>query len=201
MAIEAVKQYSVIYPHFKNKVRWRGVFLAISGAFLLLYGGIFTAAEELEKWGTTIWLVSISLIALGWIPYKRLCWLENHPDELIITDKDLLHYISSGPVVTIDLKQIDSVNYLEKRLLYGIAISFRRPLAHPLEQPKVSFSMRVLQSLFLRDVERDLFLPFFSEETKKEIEEVHRGALAHCASKRPKPEFDFFPRGRIEFFL
>ncbi len=120
----------LISPTIKTAIKpallkWKlfiGTLLAITGASVIVLSGSFLSVEALKKWGLFLLLFSLSLIALGLIPYRRLQKLEIKPNELELLDHGLA-YRKNGKVEWIlPYSSITDLDYVEDPWRYGIRL-------------------------------------------------------------------------------
>lgn len=117
--------YSSIQSRIKQKAILQGSIIALIGAALLLWAGIFVPLPWMEDWGWLIWLTSLSFFALGLIPYRRLCRKELFPDTIELRDDYLFYYQEGKEKKKISLHQIKSVKGLQKKQFYGIELKLK----------------------------------------------------------------------------
>lgn len=157
----------------KRSLLIRGTVLAAIGMALLLYAGITISLPVLSQWGAAIWLISIFLIALGMIPYRRVVKIENNPNQIMITDDGLVHYHRHGrDVFTLPLDAIEEVRFLEDMGLYGIAVTLKESEREKIPYPAISVVMQMFQWSLKRNHSFDRFFPFFSERGARKLQEL-----------------------------
>lgn len=103
-------------------MKWRlflGSFLAIAGACLILFAGIFAV----PKWGLLFFLFGIGLIALGLIPYRLLQRLELKPNELEILENGLIYRKKGMLEWQLPFGSIQDVSFYEDNWRYGIKLT------------------------------------------------------------------------------
>lgn len=158
--MDAITIRTSVKHGLKRFLMIRGAILALIGVALLLYSGVFVPVDTLANWGLPIFLTSIFFICWGMIPYKRVVKLETSPNAITVTDKGELHYIRHGKdIATYRISDIEKVEYVEQKGVYGIGIEFRK------EMPKKAIS--VIGQMFRSKY--DLFLPYFSERGYEEL--------------------------------
>lgn len=149
----------------KTLLRWvvlRGSLIAAAGLVLMLLGnGI--PASRLAGWGAAIILLSLALITLGLLPYRRLMRLQLHPNELTLSEEELLYTRKKAPPLWIGRSSIATIRWLRQGELYGIAITL-----HPPATKRVDLEREVARWRRLLDC--DLFLPYFSKESCRQLE-------------------------------
>ncbi len=143
-----IKLRTSIKPDLMRKALFRGSLLGGSGAIILFLSGTFLRVQILSIWGLPLFFLSLGLITLGMLPYRRLTRLEKNPDGIIVSSDDLFIYRRKGKVIlTTPLSMIISCEYVDDESLYGIKIK-----ANGIEY----------------------FLPYFSERASKSlIEQCH----------------------------
>lgn len=100
----------------------QGSLLAILGALMLVFSGIFLPVVILKKWGLLIFLFSLGLIAAGLIPYRRLQRLEIKPDQLILLEKGLIYKKAGDQEWQFSFDSIQSVDFVDNPWRYGILL-------------------------------------------------------------------------------
>lgn len=127
-----------------RRTLWRGTLLAAAGALPILFSGVFLKQDALADWGWLIFLAGMALIALGLIPYRRLCKLEMNPNQLIIKDENFIdYYVKNKLVMSIPIDSIANIDYIEKNQLYGIDITLKS--------------------------NKKMFLPYFTQRTAQQV--------------------------------
>ncbi len=111
---------TAIHSRLLSKALFKGLFIAFIGLILLwtLYYGLHQ--EMFNTMGFFAWFLSIILIAIGLIPYKRKKALELSP-EVMIVDDEKIELLKKGKVHTkIFWKDVISYHYEETKNTYGI---------------------------------------------------------------------------------
>lgn len=111
-----MKWRAAVNPSILRRRLWLGSSISILGAIILIFAGI---AGHL---GFFVFLFSILLIACGLKPYKKLWRQEVRPDEILITEDEILHYKH----YQIPLKEIEQVIYKKSLFTYGIVLVTQR---------------------------------------------------------------------------
>lgn len=144
--------------------------LSGGGAFLLVLGGTILPLELLSLWGIPFFLIGLFFIAIGWLPYRQLTRLQLKPHEIHYDGSTLLFLKQGKPLFKIASMSIDKISYVEREHLYGIGIWLKRPIEERVKvlQPHFNFAAFVSDSMH-RFEGCDLFLPFFSERSYKEL--------------------------------
>lgn len=160
MALEVVR--TSVDKELLRRVVLRGSLIAAVGLLLMLFGnGI--PASHLSGWGAGIVLLSLALITLGLLPYRRLARLQLHPNELTLSEEELLYTRKKAPPLWIDRSSIADLRWLRRGELYGIAITLRPPATRRADlQQEVARWRRLLDC--------DLFLPYFSKESCDQLQ-------------------------------
>lgn len=150
--ISMLKMYNSILPSLKRKVLFRGSILGFLGMLVLLWGGIFLPLKELDIWGVFIFFIGGALIALGLVPYRRLCFLERNPHEISVHDNETLQFKKKGKLhLVLPLCHIQKASYFHDEDRYGIGIWVNHPLSNTPGETQC------------------LFFPYF---TKRQFEEL-----------------------------
>jgi len=148
----------------------RGTVLGGSGAFLILMGGTLMPLEFLSLWGIPFFLVGLFFISIGLLPYRKLARLQLTPHEIHYDGKCLVFHKQGKPLFQVFLPSIDKISYLEREHLYGVGIWLKKPIGEKVKvlQSHFNFSAFIADSMH-RFEGCDLFLPFFTERTFKEL--------------------------------
>lgn len=102
---------------------FKGFSIALIGALGLLLGGIFLPVPLMKTWGMMLFFISLGLITIGLLPYRRFSRLQNKPNELIVTEKNNLEFWSKGVCrLIIPLDRITRMDYIDETVNYGIAV-------------------------------------------------------------------------------
>ncbi len=134
---------STISSACKRKALFRGSAFAGVGFLLLGTTGVYGTVSLLQSWGVWIFGLSIGAIALGLLPYRRLCQLETCPHRITI-EPEIWTVVIPKKTVRFSPKAIQAVRYVEAKRLYGITLTFHSG-------------------------QSDLFLPFFSREAYEQL--------------------------------
>lgn len=162
--------HSTVKPEVKKNMLLRGSAIAAVGGLILLISGALTPPKDLEIWGWPIVIISFGLIALGLIPYRRLCRLEDRPNKLLLTDDNEIIYIHNDRKrVTIPYSAIEKMEYLQDNSLYGIGIWLKKApeVKMAVHDPIFNFHTHQKRAKFRFGC--DLFLPFFSEKAFQQV--------------------------------
>lgn len=155
---------SSLKPALMKSMLWQGTILAALGAILLLLGGILLPPTELNNWGLPVFIVSIALITIGLLPYRRLRRLETKPYRIIV-DKDWLELtLQDKTLLSIPWESIEKFIYIDQKQMYGIGIILKKPLP---KQVVIYTKKRILFSQ-----ECDVFLPYFSKHAYQVVQKI-----------------------------
>lgn len=153
----------------------RGTILSGMGILILLACGAFLPLEKLKIWGFPIFLISMTLITWGLLPYRRLRRLEMSPYRLTLDDKKWLHFAKgTSQQFGIPLCSLERIDYIEKKHDYGIGITLKEPLPKKLVVYINHFSLMDFRRKSLKRYGCDLFLPYFSNRSYQELLEITR---------------------------
>lgn len=120
--MDTISLYSTITPDLKQKTLFRGTLLAGIGASLLLFSGVYLPVSTLKTWGLLIFFMSIGLIAVGMVPYRRLCQQEENPNKIVIGQDEVLRYFQGNKeVANFPFSAIENINHVDR----GIKISLK----------------------------------------------------------------------------
>lgn len=152
----------------KESLKRRGPFAAL-GALLIITAGASMGVDLLKIWGLPIFIFGICLIGYGLFPYKKLTQLQYRPHE-IWYDGHYYWFLKQGkPLLKIPKDAIAKSCFMEKNKLYGWAI-WLEPLP---DEKVVVFQKKFNFSEFREDsqakFECDIFLPFFTENSIKDL--------------------------------
>lgn len=166
------KWRTTIRPGYKLRLVLKASFGGGTGIACLVGVGAFMPLELLKVWGFPVLVAASTLIAWSMLPYRRMTRLENNPDELWTNSNgDLVYAVQKSPIMTIPLGAIDKCFYIDKPQDYGIAIAIK---PHPSQKIRVHNSgldFRAYQQATVLRYGCDIFLPFFSERSFKNISE------------------------------
>lgn len=138
--MDTITLHSTVKPDVKRRTLFRGTLLAGIGAFTLLFSGAFLPVSTLKIWGLPIFFVSIGLIAVGMVPYRRLCHCEENPDKIVIGQDEVLRYFQENKeVANLPFSAIDKITPVDGGI--KIALKTGQSLFFP------NFSPRSCQTL------------------------------------------------------
>lgn len=112
------------------------------GALMLLLFGSFAPLPFLSQWGLWIFLCSLLLIAIGFIPYRRLQAVDLMPHSITLKEGCLLYQQGNKGRLVIPVQTVASLSYYEG-VSYGIKLELTN--------------------------KKTLFLPYFN---RKEVEKL-----------------------------
>lgn len=153
--------YCSIKTELMRKTLFKGSMIAGLGGIFILFGGVFFDEKSLSSWGLPLFFLAMGLIAAGMIPYRRLTRLEKNPHLVVVNERELVFFKQGKKTFTIPLESIDSISYCHSGDLYGIGIVIKK---NP--QKKVIIHSRLFDR---KRFGCDLFLPYFSERSCREI--------------------------------
>lgn len=163
---------SVIKPELFRLTLKRGGWIAAAGAFILVLGGTFLPLAYLKVWGVPLFFAGLILIAIGWLPYRRLQRLEVNPNLLQYDGEFLIFAREGKPLFKIPEKSIAKFEYVEKEALYGAAIWLKKPVE---DKVRILQSRFNLEAFIVDSASRfscDLFLPYFTKMSIQEIKDL-----------------------------
>lgn len=139
-----LKVYTAIDPLLKKQLLWRGTIVAVGGALILIFCGIFCPTQVLTQWGWAIFAFAIFLIIIGQLPYKKVCSLENEPSSFLINDQNECLYFEKGIIQRhFNFDHVEKFSYCQRGGFFGL--------------PGLS--------VHFKNQKTDLFFPFFSLKT------------------------------------
>lgn len=150
----------------------RGFLLSLIGILGLIYASVFLDVTALKTWGWIIYLVSLGLITVGMLPYRKLTRLQVNPRELRLTSEGEVLYLSKGQkLLMLPLKSIDQLEYIENGNHYGIAVRFKSPLPQPVVVHQQSKEVAALRKLGQAIAQAPLYFPYFSKHAYQELKD------------------------------
>lgn len=167
---DTLKLRTCIKSDVRRHALIRGTLFSAIGACLLLYGAIFLPTATLQVWGIPLLCIGGGLMTWGLQPYRRLCQLENRPDEIISVYKTEIQYYSKEKrIFTIPAQSIQKLSYFEKENAYGIKISLKLPCSEKIRihDPKFDFDLYLKKTRAKYGCE--LFLPYFSKRAFQDL--------------------------------
>lgn len=104
-----------LYSEVSNEERKRALLICTllsgSGGLLLLYFGAFSPEGFLKEWGALIYLFSLFLIMLGFLPYRRVRSADALPRTLKLTERGEVLYSSGKGEVKVELSEVASISF------------------------------------------------------------------------------------------
>lgn len=162
---------SAVKEEFLQRTLIKGMTISTAGVALLFYGGIYSSKNYLEDWGWLLFILAVVCIALGALPYRRLAVLARKPHEIHLTGEVLTFSFQGTPLFALPLSVIDKVDFAESSSLYGIGCSLKADIS-----PQFLLSKNDSKVIFFQKTnsqfDYDLFLPFFSQASCRELQEV-----------------------------
>ena len=167
------KWRTAITSTFKRQCVLRASLGGGLGVMILVGAGSFLPLQFLESWGLPLFFASLGLITWSMLPYKQLVQLENKPDELWLNTKGDIVYAKKGiPTFTVPQNSLEKMFFIQKTNEYGICLSIKQ---HPREKVRIhnpNFDYATINHKNLRKYGCDIFLPFFSERTFKDLQDT-----------------------------
>jgi uncharacterized protein (DUF58 family) len=145
--------------------------IAAAGVAILI-GANFLSSRLLNGWGLLLSLLSILLIALGLIPYRRLTRLQLHPNHIALEEEHLVYLLRNSPRFRLYKEAIQELTFHRRGDEYGIGLQLFAQTAKKIAVVDPSFNM---QAFIDRSRRRgfDLYLPLFSQRAAQELREWH----------------------------
>ena len=140
----------------------RGTILAGLGAAVLIYG-TFLPVKTLSVWGFPLFCLSLGMIAVGLLPYRKLRRLEMNPYEILIEDDQWWHFVAKGVCLfSIPINSVEKTEYLDEANQYGIKVFLKKPIKEQIKVHARDFDMGGFIATSRKRQKCDLFLPYFS---------------------------------------
>jgi hypothetical protein len=160
------RNYTCVHSSLKRRTLFCGTSFAGVGILLLTYAGTAFPEATLQRWGWFFFLISGLLIAVGLVPYRRLCSLENNPSVLSTESGTALSLEKKGSCLfTLPFCSISKIGYLADPSYYGIVFWLKEAHLKKLHIPSVYGHI----PRRLRSTGCHLFLPYFSERTFRQL--------------------------------
>ena len=170
MATEALIIRTSISSEVIKHVLFRGFSIAFLGMLGLLLGTIFIPVSTMKIWGLSLFLMSLGLVTLGLLPYRRLSRLQLKPNEIALVDTDHLTYYSKGrKILTIPLQSVAKMSYIQHPLHYGIAVWLKPSPLSPVIVHQCPKEVKSLRQKGKYIEEAHLFLPYFNQRAYHEL--------------------------------
>ena len=161
---------SSISTQLVTRALFKGVVLSSLGICGMCYGGVFLTLSTLTQWGWLLYILSIGLITLGMLPYRRLIKLQLNPQELwLTTNHEVLYFSKKRKLLTLPLEAVESLEYIDTWNQYGIAVKLKSPIQRPIivhERPEEVEKLRRGGASLNQP---DLFFPYFSRYVCEEL--------------------------------
>ena len=169
-----LKLRSSVHSSLKRQMLWQGTLLALVGLSILGYSSLFFSSADLGIWGFLLFCLGIGFISAGLIPYRRLCRLEINPHEIVVLDEVTIKFNWQGKsTLTVPWISVSKTAYMKRsHKNYGIGIWLKQPAPEKVIVHDLNFNVRCFQDGSRRLYGCDLFLPFFSEHSYKELLET-----------------------------
>lgn len=166
MESNRIRLYSSIKAPLKRQVLFRGTVLAFIGVLFLLWASIYLLPPELDTWGLVILLISSGLIIYGLLPYRKLTYLENHPNEIIMDSDASVHIIFKRKLMfSVPHFNWENFEYIEKKDMYGIGMHLELGDLEKIVIYDQRFDIVSYQKESLKNYNCDLFLPYFTKKS------------------------------------
>lgn len=159
---------TTITPALLHQTLLKGFGLALIGIFGLLYGSIYVDLSILQMWGFTLFIVSLGLIVMGLLPYRRLSRLQINPNKLCLVEPHQLEfYAQDRLLLIIPMEAIARLEYVANSSLYGIALWIK-----PTNSVIVKGFPEEVKNLKQQGQQQagaDLFFAYFNERSFEEL--------------------------------
>lgn len=163
---------SSVKPLILRKNLFRGTFFSLI-AFLLLFF-LYQGGKEgpLASWGALVFLVSLALMAYGFIPFRKLSSLLTSPSKIVCTPTKLTFFDKGCAKMEVPYDLVDRLAFIESSNLYGITLKLKEE-----EELKVKLlekAPRLKEEIAwnLLNYQAEIFFPFFDQATAKEIKDL-----------------------------
>jgi hypothetical protein len=160
---------TTVAPQRLHHTLKKGGWFAGAGALLLLLAAIVFPASLLKILGIPLFFTGILLIAIGWLPYRKLVQLQIKPHELHYDGEALTYCINGRPQFNLDERDIEKIVYCQKESYSGIALWLKRPLEHKIKLLQRRIDATPFSGEGKEREGCDLFFPDFSQRTFEEI--------------------------------
>lgn len=169
MANDTIKVRSSIKSTLMRSIIMRGTFLAILGAAILLYAGVFLSLDALSILGLPLLLFSGGLLTLGLLPYRKLTSLEKKPDELVMDHSNLSYFLRGKPTLTIPRTIVEKYSYIDRGNTYGIGVWLKHPAPEKIIVRNSQFDAGWFEQASRTKYGCDLFFPYFTERAMQAL--------------------------------
>lgn len=133
--MDTLTLWSSIQPELKKRTLLRGSGIAGVGATLMVISGTFFSVTTLQTWGLVIFGLSVGMITLGLLPYRRLTYLELNPYRLEIYKDQWIEAHLGKKQYRIPIDTIREVKYVSDRGRYGITLILKSDPADAIPLP------------------------------------------------------------------
>ncbi len=161
---------SSISSQLLKTILFKGFAIAFLGILVLLFAGTIMPPLILQTWGWMLFLISLGLIVIGLLPYRRLSRLQLKPNEIVFKDLNYLIFYSKGrKILTLSMQSIAHISYVHHPKRYGIAIWLKPPPITPIvihQFPKEVEELRYKGQLAGG---ADVFFPYFNRRAYDEL--------------------------------
>lgn len=163
---------STISSHLVKRVLFKGSTIAFLGIILLLIAGILIPPSILHEWGWALFFISIGLITLGLLPYRRLSRLQLKPNELVLINRnDIAFYFKGNLLLTLSLQSVAKTSYIDHPTQYGIAIWLKPASKTSIAIHQLPEKIKKMQLQGQQIAQADLFFPYFNQRAYDELME------------------------------
>jgi hypothetical protein len=170
MAKEVLIIRSSISSPLLRSTLFQGFAIAFLGVLILLLAGSFLPVAFLHTWGWSLFLISLGLITVGLLPYRRLSRLQLKPNELILVNSNQVVFSLQGrKLLTLPLQSVSQISYISLSKLYGIAIWLKPAPLAPIIIHQLPEKVKKLRQQGQRMGNADLFFPYFNQRAYDEL--------------------------------
>jgi hypothetical protein len=170
MKTDTINLFSSIKPSLMKKTLFKGTFIAFLGMIPMFYSTLYLPPSILSYWGILIFFVGLGMIALGMLPYRRLTFLENHPNKLsLINNEGMIYFQKEKKTFTIPFSAVEKMVYVEEGSFYGISICLKQTPHEKIIVHNPSFDMNRYQKYSRKWYQCDLFIPYFTKRSYDQI--------------------------------
>lgn len=169
---DILKLRSSIKPALLRTSVIKGTICAVIGMGLLLFATLFLSVAEMSRWGFLLFTGACGLLVYGLLPYRKLTRLESKPHLLSIDANHAITFESHAiKEFQIPRGAIDHCDYFDNQKSYGIQIwlSPERVIWEKIIVFNRNLDMQEFQLQSKKNYGCDLFLPYFTERSYKEL--------------------------------
>jgi len=165
---EEVRIFTSIKSDYYRRSLFMGLLIALCGLGVLFYLGSYVTQANVFYLGLPILILGIFLIVWGLVPLRYLSKLEQNPNELIATRKDLHYVVKGQPLFTVPVDSLSEICFIEETSRYGIGLFLKDKSGKSIivHNPKFDPSNFIKKS---QKEGADLFLPFFQRRAFSRI--------------------------------